>query len=99
MFYVKKTKHAKEIDGIDKAWTAIDAPDFLDGVALTELGKKNWVKLQALNTRPTPRNCANCGTPLDWRTNGQLRLKGKYYQSNCHNGCHKDVVNDKVFSI
>ena len=94
-----KHKLAKEKDEIDKAWTVLDAPDSFGGVFLTDLGKKNWVTLQNFSSKPKARNCSNCDNPLDWRTNGQLRIQGRYYQSNCYNGCHKAVVNNKVFTI
>lgn len=80
-----------------------DAPNSINGVVLSKLGKKNWVKLynielDTLSTVPA-KDCRNCGEPMNWMTKGQIqkRIKGNYtYQNNCHDGCHKLIVDDVV---
>ena len=95
------------MDFIKKKFAIADAPAEVDGVLLSKLGKKNWIKLYNQLTGKlsivTSKNCKNCGESLDWRVTGQIykdkRNGNYYYQNNCNGGCHKEVVNDVVKKI
>ncbi|KAJ3402669.1 hypothetical protein HDV05_008310, partial [Chytridiales sp. JEL 0842] len=69
-------------------------------VDLTELGKKNYIKLLNPATKkirePPAKKCQRCLQEMDWRLSGSLqrRQNGTYtYQGYCHGNCKKIAVN------
>ncbi|KAJ3411298.1 hypothetical protein HDV05_002402 [Chytridiales sp. JEL 0842] len=71
-----------------------------NGVELTALGKKNYLKLADPATKkirePPAKKCKGCEEKMDWRRTGQLqkRANGYTYQQFCK-GCRKTKWNDE----
>ncbi|KAJ3399597.1 hypothetical protein HDV05_001687, partial [Chytridiales sp. JEL 0842] len=57
--------------------TMSEPPETFEGVVLSELGKKNYIKLlnRAKNSviEPPHKKCQKCQQQMDWRTTGQLQ--------------------------
>ncbi|KAJ3087386.1 hypothetical protein HK100_008378, partial [Physocladia obscura] len=76
-------------------------PELYEGIALSPLRKKNYVKLLNSSTgkivEPPQKNCQECNVPMDWKVAGALQKQkaGNYtYQGDCAGECQKIGVND-----
>ena len=86
-----------EGDGMSDWINALD--ENVNGVALSKLGKRNAKRLKdsgQFPDDPKPKNCADCGLPMDWRTTGQMTRAKKngpfFYHKNHNESCQKDAV-------